>query len=180
VTGESQITIRAEEPADVEQVREIVTRAFSESEFGHHGEAQLVDRLRESCPEAIARVAELAGEVIGHILFTPVVIEAENQVWHGMGLAPMAVSPELQSRGVGSRLVETGLATLRAAEQPFVVVLGHPEYYPRFGFEPASRYGIKSEFGPETDEVFMILGLRNEPEAIGAGVARYRPEFVEG
>ncbi len=177
MTGESKVTIRAEQPGDVEQVREVVTRAFSQSELGHHGEGQLVDRLRQSCPEAVSRVAELAGEVVGHILLTPVVIEAEDRLWYGMGLAPMAVSPELQSRGVGSQLVEAGLAALRAADQPFVVVLGHPEYYPRFGFEPASRYGIKSEYGPEADEVFMILGLTSEPEALGAGVARYRPEF---
>lgn len=177
MTGEGQLVIREEQPGDIARICEVVTRAFRESELGHNGEAQLVGRLREACPEATSLVAELSGDVVGHILFTPVVIEGDGQARQGTGLAPMAVLPGLQKQGLGSRLVEAGLAAVRAAGQPFVVVLGHPEYYPRFGFVPASRYGIKSEYGSEADEVFMILWLANEASDLGHAVARYRPEF---
>ena len=174
---QGKVTIREEQPSDIAPIREVVTRAFGESELGHHGEAQAVDRLREACPEATSLVAELSGKVVGHILFTPVVIEGGGRALRGSGLAPMAVLPEWQKRGVGSKLVEAGLAAVRAAGLPFVVVLGHPEYYPRFGFSKASRYNIRSEFGSEADEVFMILWLGNEPTDLGAAVARYRSEF---
>jgi len=90
----------------------------------------------------------------------------------------MAVVPELQKNGIGSQLVQSGLAELRAAGHELVVVLGHPAYYPRFGFGKASTYGIRSEYAVP-DEVFMALELK--PGVLrgrGGGVVRYRPEFA--
>jgi putative acetyltransferase len=93
-------------------------------------------------------VAEDDGAIVGHILFTPVVVEGRPAL--GMGLAPLAVLPGRQRQGIGSQLVRRGLDSLRERGCPFVVVVGHPEYYPRFGFEPALRVPkILTSFLPE-------------------------------
>jgi putative acetyltransferase len=146
--------------------------------FGQEEEADLVDRLRESCAESLSLVAVSDHRVVGHILFTPARIEADDRTIEGMGLAPMAVLPKHQRRGIGSRLVKAGLSRLQDAQCPFIIVLGHTDYYPRFGFVPASRHDIRCEFDAP-DEAFMILVLnQSEMEGI-SGVAKYRPEFAE-
>jgi putative acetyltransferase len=94
-----------------------------------------------------------------------------------MGLAPLAVLPELQRQGIGIELTNAGLAAVRQTPCPFVIVLGHPEYYPRFGFERASRYGIRSQYEGVPDEAFMILVLDQGALRGKSGVARYRDEF---
>jgi len=165
------IVIRPEQPEDNAVIRQI-----NEQAFGQRAEANLVDALRRNEKVTLSLVADDNGRVVGHILFSPVVIDAEGKQLRGVGLAPMAVSPERQNEGIGSRLVEWALRMLGEAGHPFVVVLGHPDFYPRFGFVPASRFGIKSEYDVP-DEVFMIAEL--QPGALGgiAGVARYEPEF---
>jgi putative acetyltransferase len=97
-----------------------------------------------------------------------------------MGLAPMAVLPEFQRQGVGSGLVQAGIEILRESKCPFIIVLGHPEYYPRFGFEPASRYRIRSQWEGVPDPAFMILWLDKTMTNHVSGVAKYRDEFDEG
>ena len=94
----------------------------------------------------LSLVAVVQNRVVGHVLFSPATVESEGSVVRGMGLAPMAVLPEWQRRGIGSELIGSGIAGLASRQCPFVLVLGHAEYYPRFGFEPASRYGIRSEW----------------------------------
>jgi putative acetyltransferase len=134
------IYIRLETPRDISRVHDI-----NEKAFGQSLEADLVDRLRRSCPDALSLVAEEDGLILGHIMFTPVVINDRERKIRGMGLAPMAVQPVRQRQGIGSKLVVEGLEILRDRGCPYVIVLGHPEYYPKFGFEPASRYGIESQ-----------------------------------
>ena len=94
-----------------------------------------------------------------------------------MGLAPMPVLPRFQRQGIGSRLVRAGIATLKKARCPFIIVLGHPEYYPRFGFMPASKRGFTCQWEGVPDDAFMVLILDETSMSGVSGVARYRAEF---
>ncbi|MCK4898277.1 MAG: N-acetyltransferase, partial [Anaerolineales bacterium] len=154
------ITIREETLSDQDAVRQINELAFEQGP-----EATLVDKLRASCDRYVSFVAVDQGAVIGHILFTPVTLDGSSVV--GMGLAPMGVLPSHQRQGVGSLLVRHGLDYLRQSGCPFVIVLGHPNYYPRFGFEPASRYKLSSQWEGVPDEAFMVVVFDNKvlPEA---------------
>ena len=168
------ISIRPEAPGDAAQVRRI-----NELAFGQAAEADLVDRLRQACADSLSLVAEDRAAVVGHILFTPVVVERSGQRIVGMGLAPMAVLPDRQRSGIGSQLVTRGLDALRDRRCPFVVVVGHPEYYPRFGFEPASRHGLGSQWDGIPDAAFMAITLDPAAMVGVSGIARYRDEFNE-
>jgi putative acetyltransferase len=124
----------------------------------------------------VALVAEVEGRVVGQILFSPVTVEPPPEGLRVMGLAPLAVLPEFQRRGIGSQLVRAGLEACRSLAFDFVVVLGHPAYYPRFGFVPACSRGLGCEY-PVPEEVFQVLELRPSSLAGVKGVVRYRPEF---
>ena len=163
--------IREERPDDANAVDRI-----NELAFQGRVEADLVSSLRSNCPDLLSLVAEEDGTVVGHILFSPVALVAHDSRHAGMGLAPMSVLPELQRTGIGSRLVQAGLDILRTRGVPFSVVLGHPDYYPRFGFQSTARFGIRSEFRGIPDDVFMILPLNPDTE-LDPGVIKYRPEF---
>jgi len=167
------VIIREEQTGDTKQIWIVNHRAFGRTE-----EADLVNKLRQSCTNRISLVAVSNGQIGGHILFTPVTIQAKERIITGMGLAPMAVLPESQHQGIGSQLVKAGLQVVKKAKYPFVIVLGHPTYYPRFGFVPASRYGIKSEYENIPDEAFMILVFGQASLKDVSGVAKYRPEFA--
>jgi putative acetyltransferase len=159
--------IRRETSADVPAVRRVEERAFGRAE-----EAVLVDALRTHDRMLLSLVAEADGRVVGHVAFSLVTVGSRI----GVGLAPLAVLPECQRRGVGAALVRRGLAECRAAGHDFAVVLGEPAYYARFGFEPAARHGVRCEFDAPED-AFMLLALRPGALAGLAGVARYAPEF---
>jgi putative acetyltransferase len=166
------ISIRRERPADIAAIRAVNEAAFEES-----AEADIVDVLRDSCPDILSLVAETDGEIVGHILFSPVTIEDASQSRQGVGLAPMAVTPNHQRQGIGSKLVEAGLDRLREQGCPFVIVLGHPEFYPRFGFVPASHRGLRCQWEGVPDAAFMVVVLDEASMAGVTGVARYRDEF---
>jgi putative acetyltransferase len=176
------ITIREERPEDVTEVRAINLAAFvprnpQEMETGQPAEAGIVDSIRSACPDAVSLVAVDDGEIVGHIFFSPVTVTTTDGVVHGMGLAPMAVRPGRQNQGIGSRLVRAGIDSMRDRNCPFVIVLGHPEYYPRFGFVPASGHGVTCQWDGVPDEAFMIRILDEAAMAGVSGVARYRDEF---
>jgi putative acetyltransferase len=166
-------TIRAEEPADIPQVRIVNELAFEQPT-----EADVVDRLRHACADALSLVAEEDGLITGHILFTPAVVGSAGRRVVGMGLAPLAVLPDHQGKGIGSALVRRGLEILRERNCPFIIVLGHPTYYPRFGFERASLHGLACQW-EVPDEAFMVLILDADALAGVSGVAEYRAEFDE-
>jgi putative acetyltransferase len=163
--------IRAERPEDAAAIRRV-----NELAFGQPAEADLVERLRHACDAGLSLVADDDG-IVGHILFTPVTVEGTAGGVVGMGLAPMAVLPDSQRRGVGSELVRRGLDILRERGCSFVVVVGHPEYYPRFGFEPASKHRLVSQWDGVPDPAFMVLVLNADRMAGVSGVAKYRDEF---
>ena len=164
--------IRAEKTSDREAVYGVLATAFPTA-----AEARLVDVLRDSADGPVSLVATENQELVGHIMFTPVWLDSCAEL-RLMGLGPMAVSPSTQRAGIGSLLVEAGLKQCREAGAGAVVVLGHPGFYPRFGFEPSSRWGIKSEYDvPE--EVFMVLELLPDYLAGYSGVIRYDPAFAK-
>ena len=145
------MNIREEQASDFENVWGVNSEAF-ETE----AEARLVNALRSSGSANVSLVAET--ETVGHILFTPVELSGSENKLRIMGLAPMAVLSQYQNQGIGSELVKAGLEHCRSHGYDAVVVLGHPNYYPRFGFVPSVNHGIKSEY-EVPDEVFMILEL---------------------
>ncbi|MCA9213824.1 MAG: N-acetyltransferase [Planctomycetales bacterium] len=150
------ISIRKETTDDHDQIRTVTIDAFANSEFGYNGESELIDSLRLRYDTIISLVACSGSKVVGHALFTPVVVRTSTNETVGMGLAPMSVSPSHQRAGVGSLLVTDGLRRLHDASCPFVVVLGHADYYPRFGFRPASQIHVSHGFSGIPQDVFFI------------------------
>jgi len=167
-----QLTIRDERPDDVAAIRHV-----NEEAFGQPQEARLVDSLRASGGVVLSLVASVGDRIVGHILFSPVTLESGSASHGGVGLGPMAVLPSVQRHGVGSLLVAEGINRLRESGHPFVVVLGHPEFYPRFGFVPASHYRVTCQMDVP-DDAFMLLALDESRASALAGVARYREEFA--
>ena len=167
------ITIRTENPQDSADIRKI-----HELAFGREEEADIVDKVREDCPDLLSLLALDDGKPVGHILFSPASIFGNSDTIWGMALAPMAVLPERQNEGIGSALVRAGIDWLESPSCPFIIVLGHPEYYPRFGFKPAEKMGVKSQWNGLPEGVFMILILDHEQMEGFKGTAKYRPEFV--
>ena len=144
--------------------------------FPSEVEARLVDRLRETATPFVSLLAEEDGEIKGHILFTPVTLDSAPEL-SMLGLAPMAVAPQFQNSGIGSRLVEAGLEECRKLDTQAVIVLGHPDYYPRFGFVPSVNYGIKSEYDVP-DEVFLVRELIPGSLSHKPGIVSYHPAFA--
>ncbi len=163
--------IRREGPHDIAAIRSV-----NEQAFGGSSEANAIDRLRERGAEMLSFVAVIDDRVVGHLLFTSIVIAAPDRTWPGLGLAPLSVLPEFQRQGIGTALMNAGLEECRRLGHERVIVLGHPDYYPRFGFERARQYGVRFEF-EAPDEACMILALRPGALAGVSGVAKYQPEW---
>ena len=165
------MTIREEHPDDIAAIRRVVHEAFDRPE-----EADLVDKLRDHGKFELSLVAELDCKVVGHILFTGVTIEGVDPCPRTLGLAPLAVLSEFQRKGVGSALMRRSLERCRDMGHDAIVVVGHPEYYPKFGFLSATRYGLRCEYEVPED-VFMALELRAGALQGTRGLVRYQPEF---
>jgi len=155
------IAIRSETVDDRDAVYRVHAAAF-----GRPAEADLVDRLRPAARPQVSLVAVEDGEVVGHVFFSPVTVESSAAVFTAFGLAPLAVLPGFQRRGVGTALVREGLRACRRLGHHIVFVLGHPEYYPRFGFETAAARALTS-----------VYDVRPEAFMVAEGTVKYRPEF---
>jgi putative acetyltransferase len=161
------IGIRDERPGDVDAIREVHRQAFNQEQEG-----RIVDALRDQGGATLSLVAVANDVVVGHVLFSPLTVGPAI----GAGLAPLAVLPAHQRQGVGTALVKRGLERLKNDGCPFVVVIGHPDYYPRFGFRPAGDVGMTCEWEVSAG-AFMVAVLNPEYADRLAGLAKYRPEF---
>jgi putative acetyltransferase len=166
--------VRPERPADRDAVARVTDAAF-----GQPDESHIIEAVRRAGCPAVSLVAVDGTEVVGHILFTPVDLDPPAAGVVVMGLGPMAVAPARQRQGVGSALVREGLRACAGSGCSAVVVLGHPRFYPRFGFQPASGFGLKSEYSVP-DDVFMAIELVPGSLEGSGGLVRYRPEFAGG
>lgn len=168
--------IRPETPHDHAAVR-----ALTHAAFGRDDEARLVDLLRVKHGDAaISLVAEIPGNgLAGHIMLSPapIVDEAGGVVSDGLALAPVSVDPRGQRSGVGSALCRSALSCAQARGAPFVVLIGHPAYYPRFGFTPAGPLGIACPYEGVPGEAFMIARLDRAAMAGVTGTVRFDPVF---
>ena len=165
----SPAIVRPETSEDAAAVRDVETRAFDRAD-----EAALVDALRGAGKATISLVAIVDGHVVGHVLFSPVTLDGAPL---GLGLAPLAVAPEAQRRGVGAALVRAGLAEARAAGHGVVVVLGDPAYYRRFGFVAAEPRDLCSEYDAPPGS-FQVAELVPGALAGRSGLVRYAPELA--
>lgn len=168
------VRIRQEEPADREAVARVLEQAF-----GRPDEARLVESLRENpsfIPE-LSLVAESEGSVIGHALLFPVTIRSDRASFPSLSVGPVSVMPAVQRLGVGTRLVAQALRKAGMLGHPSAIVLGHADYYPRFGFRPASRWGIRPPF-TVPDESFLALELKKEGLEGVSGLVEYPQEFA--
>ncbi|GAB5536206.1 MAG: N-acetyltransferase [Rubricoccaceae bacterium] len=165
------IRIRPERPDDATAIRRTTELAF-----GQPDEADLVDRLRPTAGY-IGRVATLDRVVVGHIAFSQMTLSPTRPGLVVFGLAPMAVLPDRQREGIGSALVREGLDACQRAGADAVFVLGHPAYYPRFGFSPAADVGLASEYDVPR-EAFMVRECRVGALKHATGVACYHPAFA--
>ncbi|HNB52690.1 MAG TPA: GNAT family N-acetyltransferase [Anaerolineales bacterium] len=167
----SKWTIREETPEDVAGVRNV-----EELAFGRPDEANIVDGIRARGGVTLSLVAVEGEEIVGHVLFSPVTITGKKRVVEGVGMGPVAVLPSHQKSGVGSVLCHAGLVELAARGHKVAVVLGHPEYYPRFGFKSAEDFEIRCKWDVPAG-VFMVKELQEDALEGVTGMVEYAPEF---
>lgn len=170
------ITIRPEKSEDFNTIYKINKKAFN-----GEVEARLIDKIRQSdnfVPE-LSLVALKDDKIVGHILFSRVKIKIKGAEKLILALAPIAVLPELQKKGIGSLLVKKGLQTCKGFDYDIIVVIGHPEFFPRFGFTPARKRGLEVSFGVEIpSEAFMVCELKKDALKDIRGIIEF-PSYFE-
>lgn len=174
------MSMRQEEVKDYQEVEQVVEKAFLEAEMSDHREHELVRRLRVSeafIPE-LSLVALVEDKVVGHILLTKIEIRDENQGTASLALAPVAIQPEYQGQGIGKMLIELAVQKAKDLGYTSIIVLGHDKYYPKFGFVPTSKWGIKPPF-EVPEEVFMGLELVEGALQGVKGTVIYSKAFFE-
>ncbi len=170
-----QITIRTEQKKDYQAIKEVNDLAFEREVEGN-----LIEKLRKSQDyiDELSMVAEVDKSVVGHILFYPIQIVAKEATFPALALAPLAVMPAYQHNGVGKKLVKSGLKKAGQLGYPTVIVLGHQDYYPQFGFTPARQWNIKNPF-EVPDDSFFAIELKEGALAKVHGTVAYPQEFYE-
>lgn len=174
------IKVRQEIESDYSLTERVIQKAFANVEISDKTEHEMVQRLRKSeafVPE-LSMVA-VDEEIVGHILLTKIQINHGNQTTESLALAPVSVLPNFQNKGVGKLLIERALKIAKELGFQSVIVLGHPAYYPKFGFRPASQWCIQAPF-EVPDDVFMALELKENALDEVSGLVEYPREFFEG
>jgi HAD superfamily hydrolase (TIGR01509 family) len=166
------VTVRQELPADIPGIRLVNRNAFPQEV-----EANLVDLIRDRGNMILSMVAVYGDKVLGHVMFSPVTLHPDHGDLRGLGLGPVAVLPEAQGKGLGTRLIESGMEICRRRGYDFVVLLGDPRYYSRFGFIPAAGFGLENEYGVEDE--FQARELKPDVLKGTRALIRYGPEFKE-
>lgn len=163
--------IRPEQPGDVDAIHRL-----NEEVFGQPGEAILVDALRENGALSYSIVAVENEAIVGHLALSPVTITDKNLSHDAIGLGPMAVKPDHQNQGIGSKLIRYWLDKFDVEKYNLVVVLGHPNFYSKFGFAPSKVFNIRWE-QDVPDEVFMVKELKQGALSAINGIVKYHPAF---
>lgn len=174
------IIIRQEKSSDYQQVFALIEEAFRTMEKSDHREHFLVERLRNSeafVPE-LSLVAELDGKIVGHILLTKIKIVNGNKSVDSLALAPVSVSLGVQKKGVGRELIEAAHQKAKDLGYRSVVVIGHPEYYPKFGYEELQKYGIELSFEVPSEAAMVVELVENGLQGV-SGKVEYAKEFYE-
>ncbi|MEI8113101.1 MAG: N-acetyltransferase [Bacteroidia bacterium] len=175
------INIRKETPEDYEKVIQLTKKTFENMPFTEGGEDKLVANLRKA-PDFISElsiVAEFNGQIVGHILFTPLQIKNGLETFESLVLGPVSVLPEFQKMGIGGQLIRAGHQKAKELGFQSVILIGHPEYYPRFGYRKASVWGIKTHIPLPSDDVFMAVELIEGALSGVSGMVIFPPEFGE-
>jgi predicted N-acetyltransferase YhbS len=175
-----EIEIRSEASGDAAVIASLVQRAYANVPYSDHGEHRMIDRLRgtDAFLPALSLLAEIAGEPVGHVLLTKAHIRTGDVAVETLALAPLSVVPEFQSRGVGRRLVQAARARAVALGFSSIVLVGIPGYYPRFGYEPLSRYPIKLPFDAPAANC-MVLPLTPHALKGVAGTVDYAEGWLD-
>ncbi|UYX50281.1 N-acetyltransferase [Bacillus thuringiensis] len=173
------VTIRQEQKNDYSKTEEVVKQAFLNEEFSDKKEHELVKRIRE-CDAFVPELSIVAvdEEIVGHIMLSKITIEKDGASVESLALAPVSVAPSHQKKGIGGKLIVAALEKAKELGYESVVVLGHPEYYPKFGFKKACEWNIKAPF-EVPDEVFMAMELRENALQGVEGIVQYSSAFAE-
>ena len=175
-----EIKIRQENEKDYKCVFSLIEKAFSTIEYSDHQEQFLVERLRKSdafIPE-LSLVAEIEDKIVGHILLTKILIQNENQAFNSLALAPVSVLPEFQGKGIGAKLILRSHEIARQLGYESIVLLGHQDYYPRFGYELCEKYNIKLPFDVPAENCMVIELIKGSLEKVSGEVV-YQKAFFE-
>ncbi|MFD2938729.1 GNAT family N-acetyltransferase [Flavobacterium notoginsengisoli] len=175
-----EINLRQENKKDFESVFQLIEKAFEKEEYSDHKEQFLVERLRDSdafIPE-LSIVAEIGDTIVGYILFTKLEIKNETQTFQSLALAPVSVLPEFQGKGIGSKLILHGHEIAKDLGYKSVILLGHQDYYPRFGYELCKKYNIKMPFDVPAENCMIIELIEDGLKAVSGEVV-YPKEFFD-
>lgn len=169
------IEIRKEKPEDIQAIHDVNEQAFATAMVQSGVEATLSDKLRDKGLATVSLVAVEDGNVVGHILFSPMTILADNAQYEALTMSILSVLPKYQRKGIGSQLVEAGHEECRQLGHEIVILFGHPWYYPRFGYVPARSKGLECR-GNVPDDVFMVVELTQGALDGKRGMIQFHPE----
>jgi len=174
------IIIRQEQPKDHATVFQIVETAFKTMKYSSHTEQFIVEKLRKSDAfiSELSLVAELEGQLVGYIILSKIHIDSSNHLIDALSLGPVAVLPEFQKQGIGGQLIKKAHKIAKSLGHEIIILLGHKDYYPRFGYELTSKYGIQLPFD-SAPENCMVLGLNTNSLKGVSGKVVYSKPFLE-